>query len=64
MGSSIPFYSVRISTETGINFGPVVIIAVVHFYLHFASNYVIVAMNLFFFCFSKNANNLPVLYLL
>lgn len=49
MGSPIPFHSGPISTETGINFGPVVIIAIVHFYLHFAPNYVIVAMNLCFF---------------
>ena len=63
VGFSIPFHSMPISTETGINFGPVVIIAVVRLYLHFAPDYVIVAMNLSFFCFSKNANNLPVLYL-
>ena len=64
MESSIPFHSVpAISTETGFNFGPVVIIAVLRLYLHFVLNYVIVALNLCF-CFSKNANNLPVLYLL
>ena len=55
-GSSIPFHSGPISTETGINFGPVVIIAGVCLYMHFAPNYVIVAMNLFLFCFSKNAS--------
>ena len=41
-GSSIPFHSGPISTETGINFGPVVIIAGVCLYMHFAPNYVIV----------------------
>ena len=41
-GSSIPFHSGPISTETGINFGPVVIIAGVCLYMHFGPNYVIV----------------------
>ena len=41
-GSSIPFHSGPISFETGINFGPVGVIAGVGRLMHFAPNYVIV----------------------